>query len=233
MSSVTRSRYASSKSRRSYLRLRSRPRLGLPREPRMLHLPDCSVVSRRSRWPHMNTHHDSQLSGDSPRDSVSPLAWCVVLLVLTAGLSACSRTAAQQPPPPPPTCHRRQVIDREVTEWDEFTGRLEAVDTVSVRPRVSGYVSAVQFTEGALVKQGDLLFQIDPRPFQAEVDRLRAELDARAGNRSARHVRAATCRAPSCRERDVRTRSTVGVPHSPRSQPPKSRQWRPRCGPQS
>jgi multidrug efflux system membrane fusion protein len=124
----------------------------------------------------MNTLHDSQLLGDSPRDSVSPLAWCVVLLVLTAGLSACSRTEAQQPPPPPPTVTVATVIEREVTEWDEFTGRLEAVDTVAVRPRVSGYVSAVRFTEGALVKQGDLLFQIDARPFQTEVDRLRAEL---------------------------------------------------------
>jgi multidrug efflux system membrane fusion protein len=64
-----------------------------------------------------------------------------------------------------------------VTEWDEFTGRLQAVDSVEVRPRVSGLVSAVRFDEGAIVRQGDLLFQIDPRPFQAEVDRLRAELD--------------------------------------------------------
>ena len=63
-----------------------------------------------------------------------------------------------------------------MTEWDEFTGRLQAVDSVEVRPRVSGLVSAVRFDEGAIVRRGDLLFQIDPRPFQAEVDRLRAEL---------------------------------------------------------
>lgn len=69
-----------------------------------------------------------------------------------------------------------EVLDREVIEWDEFTGRLEAVDTVEVRPRVSGYVSKVLFTEGALVKAGTQLVQIDSRPFQAEVDRLRAEL---------------------------------------------------------
>jgi multidrug efflux system membrane fusion protein len=68
------------------------------------------------------------------------------------------------------------VIEREVTEWDEFTGRLEAVDTVDVRPRVSGYVSRVHFDEGAIVRRGDLLVQIDPRPFEAEVDRLKAEL---------------------------------------------------------
>jgi multidrug efflux system membrane fusion protein len=91
-------------------------------------------------------------------------------------LAACSRTAAQQASPPPPQVTVAEVLDREVTEWDEFTGRLEAVDTVSVRPRVSGYVSSLHFNEGALVGRGQLLFQIDPRPFQAEVDRLRAEL---------------------------------------------------------
>jgi multidrug efflux system membrane fusion protein len=69
-----------------------------------------------------------------------------------------------------------EVLFKDVTEWDEFTGRLEAVNTVAVRPRVSGYVSGVRFREGAIVNRGDLLFQIDARPFQAEVDRLKAEL---------------------------------------------------------
>jgi len=91
-------------------------------------------------------------------------------------LAACAGTAAQQSPPPPPQVTVAEVVDRDVTEWDEFTGRLEAVDTVSVRPRVSGYVSSLHFTEGAIVGRGQLLFQIDPRPFQTEVDRLRAEL---------------------------------------------------------
>jgi len=58
----------------------------------------------------------------------------------------------------------------------EFTGRLEAVNAVEVRPRVSGYLQSVHFKEGAIVRQGDLLFQIDPRPFQAEVDRLKGDL---------------------------------------------------------
>ncbi len=68
------------------------------------------------------------------------------------------------------------VVERDVTEWDEFTGRLQAVDSVEVRPRVSGLIAAVRFQEGAIVGKGDLLFEIDPRPFQADVDRLRAEL---------------------------------------------------------
>ncbi|KAA5548506.1 biotin/lipoyl-binding protein, partial [Acinetobacter baumannii] len=61
-------------------------------------------------------------------------------------------------------------------EWDEFTGRLEAPESVELRPRVSGYIDRVAFHEGALVKKGDLLFQIDPRPFEAEVKRLEAQL---------------------------------------------------------
>ncbi len=68
-----------------------------------------------------------------------------------------------------------EVIQRPLREWQEFSGRLQAVNTVEVRPRVSGYVDRVAFTDGARVKKGQLLFQIDPRPFQAEVERLVAE----------------------------------------------------------
>ena len=68
-----------------------------------------------------------------------------------------------------------EVIHRPLREWQEFSGRLQAVNTVDIRPRVSGYVDRVAFTDGARVKKGQLLFQIDPRPFQAEVDRLAAE----------------------------------------------------------
>jgi multidrug efflux system membrane fusion protein len=67
------------------------------------------------------------------------------------------------------------VVHRPLREWQEFSGRLRAVNTVEIRPRVSGYVDRVAFDDGARVKQGQLLFQIDPRPFQAEVDRLVAE----------------------------------------------------------
>jgi RND family efflux transporter MFP subunit len=99
-------------------------------------------------------------------------------LLISAGLvTACSRTDAQPADtPPPPGVTAAPVVAREITEWDEFTGRLEAVNTVAIRPRVSGYVASVRFDEGSIVKRGDLLFEIDPRPFQTEVDRLRAEL---------------------------------------------------------
>ena len=102
------------------------------------------------------------------------------------------------------------MLSREVTEFDEFTGRLEAVNTVAVRPRVSGYVSSVRFREGAIVKRGDLLLQIDPRPFQAEVDRLRAELVraratvSRAGSELQRAERLSTENAMSHEEKERR-----------------------------
>ena len=111
---------------------------------------------------------------------INPISvWFLLAAALPlAALSAagCARTEAQQPAEPPPMpVTVATVLDREITEWDEFTGRLEAVDTVAIRPRVSGYISSVHFDEGAVVRKGQLLFQIDPRPFNAEVDRLRAE----------------------------------------------------------
>jgi len=75
----------------------------------------------------------------------------------------------------PPEITVAQVIHRPLREWQEFSGRLQAVNTVEIRPRVSGYVDRVDFADGARVKKGQLLFQIDPRPFQAEVDRLLSE----------------------------------------------------------
>jgi membrane fusion protein, multidrug efflux system len=81
-------------------------------------------------------------------------------------------TAAQAPLP---QVQVAEVIHRPLREWQEFSGRLQAVNTVEIRPRVSGYVDRVAFTDGARVKKGQLLFQIDPRPFQAEVERLAAE----------------------------------------------------------
>src|SRR5450830_799060 len=106
-----------------------------------------------------------------------------------------------------------KVIEQPVNEWDEFTGRLEAPETVEIRPRVSGQIDSVAFTEGALVKKGDLLFQIDPRPYQAEVHRLEAQLQqARAGasrsaNEAERGKRLLSSNAISAELADTRSRS--------------------------
>jgi multidrug efflux system membrane fusion protein len=69
------------------------------------------------------------------------------------------------------------AIEKEVNEWDEFTGRLDPVESVEIRPRVSGYITEIHFEAGAIVKKGDLLYVIDPRPYQADFDRAKAEVD--------------------------------------------------------
>jgi membrane fusion protein, multidrug efflux system len=82
----------------------------------------------------------------------------------------------QQVAPPPPEVSTIQPVVKEVTEWDDFTGRLEPVKSVEVRARVSGWLDSIHFKDGQVVKAGDLLFVIDPRPYEAEAERARAEL---------------------------------------------------------
>ena len=94
-------------------------------------------------------------------------------LVLGASRSGAKPQAAQNAPPPEVTV--AEVIHKPLREWQEFSGRLQAVQNVELRPRVSGFIDRVAFEDGARVKKDQLLFQIDPRPFQAEVDRLVAE----------------------------------------------------------
>ncbi|MCI4566832.1 efflux RND transporter periplasmic adaptor subunit [Lysobacter sp. CFH 32150] len=79
--------------------------------------------------------------------------------------------------PPPPEVSVATVLSKEVRQWDEFTGRVVAVETVELRPRVSGYVERVAFKEGQEVRKGDLLFAIDQRPYQAALDRALADLE--------------------------------------------------------
>ncbi len=139
----------------------------------------------------------------TPRRRTTAPAWARALLVLVAAVPpGCHSTSAQPAGPAPPSVTVAAVVEREVTEWDEFTGRIEAVRSVDVRPRVSGYVNRVSFSEGSLVQAGQELFRIDPRPFQAEVDRLRAEL-ARA--------RVAVTRAQSERDRAGRLRAQDAI----------------------
>ena len=105
------------------------------------------------------------------------IQWLIfVAALLIVSFNAGCSSAAQPKPSQPVQVSVAEVACRPFGETDEFTGRVEAVNTVEVRPRVSGYLQSVHFKEGAIVRQGDLLFQIDPRPFQAEVDRLKADL---------------------------------------------------------
>ena len=97
----------------------------------------------------------------------------VIALLIALPLAGCGKRAPQAPLPP--TVSVVQPVARDVVEWDEYIGRLESPETVEVRARVSGYLDKVHFKEGKEVKKGDLLFTIDPRPYQAEYDRADAE----------------------------------------------------------
>jgi RND family efflux transporter MFP subunit len=88
----------------------------------------------------------------------------------------CRHATTTPAPPAPPAVTVAAVEEHKIAEWDEFIGRLEAVDSVEIRPRVTGYIERVVFTAGKEVRKGDLLFQIDPRPYQAELARAEAEL---------------------------------------------------------
>lgn len=113
----------------------------------------------------------------SPRPRrVSPSARLLALTGLLA-LSAfgCGQPEAAPAPPAPPSVGVATPVERTVTEWDEYTGRLSAVDSVLVRPRVSGYVQRIHFEEGSLVDAGDLLFTLDPRTFRAALAEAQAE----------------------------------------------------------
>jgi len=147
-----------------------------------------------------------------------PRAAVLALLGLAAGapllLTACSPDAAHAAAaqaPAAPQVSVAEVLERPITDFQEFTGRIEAVERVELRPRVSGYIESVAFREGAEVKKGDVLFVIDPRPYEATLKRARAELArAQSASRQAqteqeRAVKLLALRALSQEEFDART----------------------------
>jgi membrane fusion protein, multidrug efflux system len=133
---------------------------------------------------------------------------------LAAILAACdgkSVGGSASPPPPPVTVS--QPLEKMITEWDEYTGRFTAVETVEIRARVSGFIQSVHFKEGQIVKQGDLLFVVDPRPFSIAVDQAKADVErARARLEIASHdVDRGTplARNATITERELDTRKSV------------------------
>src|SRR2546428_4572296 len=100
---------------------------------------------------------------------------CVGLLIVYLMGTGCRKASAPSQGPLP--VNVVTTIEKEVNEWDEFTGRLDPVESVEIRPRASGYITEIHFEAGAIVKKGDLLYVIDPRPYQADFDRASAEVD--------------------------------------------------------
>jgi multidrug efflux system membrane fusion protein len=104
-----------------------------------------------------------------------------ILVVLAGLLAGCGDKQAPQAATAPPPVTVAQPVKRTVTDWDEFTGRFDAVESVQVRARVGGFITAVEFRDGAFVKAGDLLYLIDARPFEAVATQADGQLsDARA-----------------------------------------------------
>lgn len=110
--------------------------------------------------------------GRSPAECFAQIlfgARATVLVLMVVASGTLSQAARAQNAPPPPVSVAKPVV-KEIVERDDFIGRFEAVDTVDLRARVSGYLAEIHFADGALVKAGDLLFTIDQRPYKASLD---------------------------------------------------------------
>ena len=106
---------------------------------------------------------------------IRTLPGILALSILCEVLSGCTKPPPPPAPAPPPVTIAKP-IKKEIVEWDEYTGRTGAVESVDVRPRVSGYIDNITFRAGDRVNKGDLLFVIDPRPYQAALDQANAQL---------------------------------------------------------
>jgi multidrug efflux system membrane fusion protein len=107
---------------------------------------------------------------------ILPALLAAILLPLAGCGNSGQNQAAAASEGPPPAVRTAQPVQKDVVEWDEYTGRIEAMETVEVRARVDGYLTRINFKAGDRVKKGDLLFVIDPRPYQAELHRAEGEL---------------------------------------------------------
>jgi multidrug efflux system membrane fusion protein len=107
------------------------------------------------------------------------LSGAAALAMALAGCDQGQPQASQQKAAPPaPSVTVSKPVQRQIVEWDEYTGRFDATETVELRARISGYLNEVRFKDGQQVKQGDVLFVIDPRPFERALDQAQAELFA-------------------------------------------------------
>ncbi|MDB5309229.1 MAG: efflux transporter periplasmic adaptor subunit [Gemmataceae bacterium] len=118
--------------------------------------------------------HRSAAAGGPSRLHLCRLAAVAALLVW--GSTGCQRKAAEAPPAPPPVIPVSHPVERAVTDFVDYTGRTDAVQSVSVRARVTGQLIRMPFEEGEDVNEGDLLFEIDRRPYQALVDQAQSQV---------------------------------------------------------
>lgn len=111
-----------------------------------------------------------------PSRRLLSLLWRAMAGVAVIATATGAERALAQGAPAPPAVTVSNPLQKEIVEWDEFTGQFAAVDYVEIRARVSGYLTEIHFEDGQMVKQGDLLFVIDPRPYQATLAAAQAQL---------------------------------------------------------
>jgi len=155
-------------------------------------------------------HTSSPSSLKSTLDIAARRALGIGIVIASLAVATCTKPIPQRPPAEVTVA---PALGRQVTDWDEFTGHFESVDAVEIRPRVSGFVQRVAFTEGAIVRRGEPLFYIDARPYEADAARAEAELErarTRAQLAVGEHERAqrlVATQAISREELDARTSS--------------------------
>ncbi|MGA8950153.1 MAG: efflux RND transporter periplasmic adaptor subunit, partial [Xanthobacteraceae bacterium] len=116
--------------------------------------------------------------------NVARLAILPATAMLLATLAGCDRGQQQHAAFPPPAVTVAKPVQRTVVDYDEYVGRFVAVDSVDIRSRLSGYLSAIHFTDGQMVKKGDLLFTVDRRPFEIALEQMKANLAQARANLS-------------------------------------------------
>jgi RND family efflux transporter MFP subunit len=147
------------------------------------------------------------------RTSGIPARILIGLALMGLSLSGCGKQAQAPQGQSAPPVTVAQPLAKKITDWDEYTGRFTAVQSVELRARVSGYLDSIKFTDGQLVDKGQLLFVIDPRPFQATLDKARADLKVEESRRDlaqldlARAVKLLAARAVSQEEYDTRAQT--------------------------
>ena len=153
------------------------------------------------------------------------------LAVLVAALlrsPAAARASSSKAPPPPPAVTVANPVQRTVVDQDEYVGRFVAVESVEIRSRLSGYLSAIHFTDGQMVKKGDLLFTIDRRPFQIVLEQMRGQSGAGARQSRLHRSRSAARPAIARATRPSPSRPSTSAPRpsaSPRPPSPRRRRW--------
>ncbi|HKP01815.1 MAG TPA: efflux RND transporter periplasmic adaptor subunit [Chthoniobacterales bacterium] len=151
---------------------------------------------------HPKKINERRSAGRSRTGSIGQSVRFGVVALAALALAACKPSAPQSQPALP--VNVVTVVEKDVNEWDEYTGRLDAVESVEVRPRVSGYITEVKFEAGAMVKAGDLLYVIDPRPYQADFDRAAAEFERTQANQKLAQIELD-------RAKDLRSKNTISA----------------------